>query len=187
MHAAIHPSSVDLISILPASSDLSSSDKALAQEVGAETLLGRKLAKLGTKDWDYILIDTPPTLGILTLNALVAARELIVPVEGHVLALAGLAQLVDTIEVVRERLNPALALSGIVACRIDARTRHSRDVVDSLRERFGGTVYGTVIRENIRLAEAPSFGKPITLYDSASTGAHDYRQLAHEVMRQEAR
>jgi chromosome partitioning protein len=137
--------------------------------------------------WDYVLLDCPPTLGVLTVNALAAARELLVPVEAHVMALSGLAQLLHTVEVVKERLNPKLAISGILACRVDARTRHAREVVERLRERSGNLVYKTVIRENIRLAECPSFGQPITQYDPRSAGAADYRALAAEVIRQEGR
>ena len=101
------------------------------------------------------------------------------------MALTGLAQLLQTVEVVRERLNPALRIAGIVACRVDLRTRHAREVVEELRTRFGPQVYETIIRENVRLAEAPSFAQPITEYDPHSAGAQDYRALAHELMAQE--
>ncbi len=110
--------------------------------------------------------------------------EILVPVEAHVLPLNGLVQIMGTIDVVRERLNPALTLSGILACRV-TRTRHGREVVDSLRERFGTRVFRTVIRESIRLAECPSFGVPITSYAAGSPGAQDYLALADEVMEQE--
>lgn len=169
---------------IPATKALTGIERALAREMGAETTLRRKLA--GAPDrWDYVLIDTPPTLGMLTLNALAAARELIIPVAAHVLALAGVAQLVETMGVVRERLNPNLALAGIVACRVDSRTRHCAEVVASLRETFGAQVYPTEIRENIRLAEAPSFKQSIMDYSAASTGAVDYRALAGDVISQE--
>jgi len=134
-----------------------------------------------------VLIDCPPTLGVLTVNALVAVAELLVPVEAHVMALSGLAQLLQTVEVVRDRLNPELRVSGILACRVDFRTRHAREVVEQLRRRSGSLVYQTVIRENVRLAECPSFGQPITLYDPKSAGAADYRALADEIISQEGR
>ena len=122
---------------------------------------------------------------MLTINALTAAQELLVPVEAHVMALSGLAQLLHTVEVVQERLNAGLKISGILACRVDSRTRHAREVVEELRERSGSLVYRTVIRENIRLAECPSFGQPITQYDPKCAGSVDYRNLAQEIISQE--
>jgi chromosome partitioning protein len=174
------------VDVVPATRALQGIERALAREVGAELTLQRKLRAPDAAGWDYVLIDTPPTLGILTLNGLTAARELIVPVETHVLALAGVAQLVETFIAVRERLNPELAIAGIVACRVDNRTRHSADVVERLRDTFKGTMYRTEIRENIRLAEAPSFRRSILEYDARSSGAADYRALAVEVLAQEA-
>ena len=174
------------LNIVPSSTWLVEVEKALAGEVGAETILRRHLARLPSK-WDYVLIDCPPTLGILTVNALAAVKEVLVPVEAHVLALGGLAQLLQTIKVVKERLNPELRVTGILACRVDYRTRHAQEVVDQLRERFGELVFKTVIRENVRLAECPSFGMPITLYDPSSAGAIDYQELAEEIIRQEGR
>ena len=174
------------VDVVPATRALQGIERALAREVGAELTLQRKLRAPDAAGWDYVLIDTPPTLGILTLNGLAAARELIVPVETHVLALAGVAQLVETFIAVRERLNPELAIAGVVACRVDSRTRHSVDVVERLRDTFKGTMYRTEIRENIRLAEAPSFRRSILEYDARSSGAADYRALAQEVLAQEA-
>lgn len=169
------------LDIVPSSTWLVGAEKALAGEVGAETLLRRKLRPL-QKIYDVTLIDTPPTLGVLTIGALVAADEVLVPVEAHVMALNGLAQLLQTVDTVRERLNDALVLGGIVACRVDVRTRHSLEVVEELRQRFPVEVFATVVRENIRLAEAPSFGQPITLYEPKSAGAEDYRALADEML-----
>jgi chromosome partitioning protein len=182
-----YPSQTAGVAVVPATRSLQGIERALAREVGAELTLQRKLRSPDAARWDYVLIDTPPTLGMLTLNALSAAHELIVPVEAHVLALAGVAQLVETMNTVRERLNPALALAGIVACRVDSRTRHSGEVVDSLRRKFRDSMYQTEIRENIRLAEAPSFRQSILDYDPRSSGAADYRALAAEVVGQEAR
>lgn len=172
------------VDAIPATKALSGIERALAGEVGAEMALRRKISAAPAQ-WDYILIDTPPTLGILTLNALTAAREVIVPVAAHVLGLAGVAQLKETIAVVRERLNPDLTVAGIVASRVDSRPRHCADVVASLRETFGSEVYATEIRENIRLAEAPSFKRSILEYSNNSPGAADYRALAEDVIRQE--
>jgi len=183
----VQPTGTPGVDLVPSSAWLVGVEKILAGEVGAETILRRHLESLPQDRWDYVLMDCPPTLGVLTLNALAAARELLVPVEAHVMALSGLAQLLHTVGVVKERLNPELAVSGILACRVDGRTRHAREVVERLRERSGNLVYKTVIRENIRLAECPSFGQPITQYDSRSAGAADYRALATEVMQQERR
>ena len=171
------------VTVAPASAWLVGVEKALAGEVGTETLLKRAIGKL--KNYDYVILDCPPSLGLLTINALTAARELLIPVEAHVLALAGLAQLLETMEKVKERLNPTLAIAGILACRVDHRTRHAQDIEEQLRKRFGRQVYAATIRENIRLAEAPSFGQAILQYDSSSSGAADYRALATLVIKQE--
>ena len=177
---------IDGVQVVPATRALQGAERALAGEVGAELALRRKLESSDAARWDYVMFDTPPNLGILTLNALAAAGELMIPVEAHVLALAGVAQLLDTMKTVKQRLNPALALAGVVACRVDARTRHSVDVVDSLRQRFKEQVYKAEIRENVRIAKAPSFRRSILAYDTRSSGAADYRALAVEVMRQES-
>jgi chromosome partitioning protein len=171
------------VSIVPSSSWLVGIEKALAGEVGTETILRPKVAAL--KGWDYILLDCPPTLGTLTVNALTSAEEVLVPVESHVMALNGLVQLIATVNAVKERLHPPLRIAGVLACRVDARTRHALEVVEQLREKFGCLVYRAIIRENIRLAECPSFGVPITQYDTNSHGAEDYRALAGEVIEQE--
>jgi chromosome partitioning protein len=180
----VHHTGAAGVELIPSSPWLVGVEKVLAGEVGAETILKRSLEQL-PGHWDYVLIDCPPTLGVLTVNALAAVRELLVPVEAHVMALGGLAHLLNTVEVVRQRLNPELWVSGILACRVDLRTRHAREVVEQLRARSGELVYRTVIRENIRLAECPSFGQPITQYDPKSAGAADYRALAAEIMAQE--
>jgi chromosome partitioning protein len=177
--------SVAGVDVVPSSSWLVGAEKFLAGELGAETILRRNLEAIKEGHWDYALIDCPPTLGVLTVNALVATSEVLVPVEAHVMALSGLAQLIETVQLVRERLNPELRITGILACRVDARTRHSQEVVEQLRERFGDLVYRSIIRENVRVAEAPSFTAPITFYDKRSYGAADYRTLAEEVIEQE--
>jgi chromosome partitioning protein len=183
----IQPTQVSGVDLAPSSPWLVGVEKVLAGEVGSETILRRNLEILPQGRWDYMLLDCPPTLGILTVNALAAMREVLVPVEAHVMALSGLAHLLNTVGIVRDRLNPGLAVSGILACRVDGRTRHAKEVVEHLRKRSGDLVYQTVIRENIRLAECPSFGQPITQYDPKSAGAADYRALAQEVIRQEGR
>jgi chromosome partitioning protein len=181
----IQPTDVAYISIIPASSWLIGLEKRLAHEVGAEIILKQKIAALSAASWDYVIFDCPPALGILTVNALTAAHEIIVPVEARIMALSGLVQLLETVQVIKERLNPKLQISGIVPCRVDYRTNHAKEVVKELRSSFKDKMYKTAIRENIRLSEAPSHTKPITQYDANSNGAHDYRLLAAEVMRQE--
>ena len=176
---------VEGISVVPASSWLFGLEKALANEVGAETILRQRFQALGDTV-DYVVIDCPPTLGILTVNALTACEEVLVPVEARIMALAGLVQLLQTVDIVRHRLNNNLKISGIVACRFDVRTKHAKEIVDELRTKFGALVYQTVIRENVRLSEAPSFGLPIMQYDKDSNGAKDYEALADEVIKQEA-
>lgn len=169
------------VDLVPSSAWLVGAEKALAGEVGAETLLRRRLRAVADS-YDAALIDTPPTLGVLTVGALVAADEVLVPVEAHVMALNGLAQLLQTVDAVRDRLNEGLRILGVAACRVDMRTRHSQEVVDELRKRFPAETFRTVIRENVRLAEAPSFGQPVTAYDTRSAGAEDHRALAAEVL-----
>jgi chromosome partitioning protein len=176
--------SVNGFSLIPSSPWLIGIDKALAGEVGTETILQRKLGH-GPAGVDYLLIDCPPNLSILTVNALAAVREILVPVEAHVMALNGLAQLIQTIDMVKERLNPTLKISGILPCRVDLRTRHSHEVINELKKHFGSLVCNVCIRENVRVAECPSFKQPITQYDTKSAGAEDYRRLAAEMIKQE--
>ena len=173
------------VSIIPSSPRLAAAERALAGDSGAETILREKLAELPAELFDYVLIDCPGSLGLLTGNALTAVREVLIPVESHVMGVQGLAQLLQRVEQVRKRLNPDLVVGGILACRVDSRTRHSIEIVETLRERFPDKTYQTVIRENVRLAECPSMGCPIMAYAPASAGSEDYRKLAEEVMRQE--
>jgi chromosome partitioning protein len=175
------------LSVIASSSWLIGAEKALAREVGAELLFRKAVRKLPQDRWDYALIDCPPSLGLLTVSALAAVDAVLIPVEAHVMALAGVASLFQTIEVVQDRLNPGLTVCGILACRVDGRTRHAQEVVEQLRGRFGNVVYKSVIRENVRIAEAPSFAQPITQYEPRSAGAEDYRALAVEMLRQEKR
>jgi chromosome partitioning protein len=169
------------IDIAQSSRWLVGAEKSLANEVGAESILKRQIQSF-PKKWDFVIIDTPPTLGILTINALNAAQEVVIPIEAHILALNGLAQLLQTLNLVKERLNESLAIRGILACRVDLRTKHSSEVIEEIKKRFPKQVFETIIRQNIKLAECPSFSKPITQYDSRSSGAEDYRSLANEIL-----
>ncbi|MDO8692602.1 MAG: ParA family protein [Sheuella sp.] len=178
----IAPTNLDGVSIVSGSRELANFEKAVAGEIAVETRLKRRLIGLDSSKWDFVLVDTPPTLGLITLNALSCAKELIVPVTTHVLSLSGVAQLVETLEEVKEVLNPSLNILGFVACRVDSRTRHSKEILELLINQFGDKVLKSTIRESIRLAEAPSFQLSINQYGSKSSAADDYRALAAEVI-----
>jgi chromosome partitioning protein len=173
---------IEGVSLLAGSRELSNLDKALAGELSVETILKRRLAKLNAKSFDYVLIDTPPTLGLITLNALAASKDILIPLTTHVMSLSGVAQMFRTVEQVRDVLNPDLNVLGLVASRVDLRTRHAKDVLATLLERFGDKLLKSHIYENVRLAEAPSFQQSILTYNPNSTAAQNYRDLADEVI-----
>ncbi len=181
----IEKTEIERLHIAASSPLLAGVEKALAKHVNPENILKEKVSKLPGHPWDYILIDCPPTLGILSLNALTFAKEVLIPVEAHVMALHGLVQLLKTINTVKQHLNPQLDIAGILACRVDNRTKHSQEVLDQLKRRFDSKLYKSFIRENIKLAEAPLHLKPINLYDKNSKGTKDYCQLAKELINQE--
>ncbi len=133
-------------------------------------------------EYDYVIVDCPPSLGLLTVNTLTAANSVIVPIQCEYFALEGLGQLMNTISLVRQHLNPALEIEGALLTMYDSRLNLSRQVADEVRQHFQSRVYDTVIARNVRLSEAPSFGKPIILYDIMSTGAENYLSLAREVL-----
>jgi len=182
----VQKTDVPNVEIVASSQWLAGVEKALSGQPGAEIILQREFEdSISQGPWDYVLMDCSPSLGILTINALAAANEILVPVEAHVLALYGFTYLLQVVDMIQERLNPSLEISGILACRVNERNRLTKDVVEKLRKHFGQIVFNTMIRENIRLAEAPSFGLPITQYDTGCNGAQDYRALAKEVIKQE--
>lgn len=184
VETAIEKTELANLSIIPSSSILAGVEKALANEVASEMILKNKFLKMEGPGYDFLLIDCPPTLGILSLNALTVAKEVLIPVEAHVMALHGLVQLLKTIQLVTQRINPELKISGILPCRVDFRTKHSQEVLGQLKSRFENQVCKSVIRENIRLAEAPLHVKPIIHYDSSCHGSSDYRALAQEILGQ---
>ncbi len=173
------------VAIVPASAWLAGAEKALEWNGASLTLFQRSVRALPREQWDYLLVDCPPTLGILTANALVGVTEVLIPVEAHHMSLPGVDRVLTSVETLKKHLNETLEVTGILACRVDPRTRHSREVVQELRSRYGNLVFATEVRENVRLAEAPAAGLPINLYDSRSKGALDYRDLANEIMGQE--
>ncbi len=171
----------DGLALAPASLLLSAADLELGGVIGRELLLKKALAPV-LENYDYTIIDCPPSLGLLSLNGLVAATRVIVPVQSEFLALHGVRQLLDTIDQVRAAYNPALRIGGVLLCLHDSRRRLSKSVADTVREYFGQLVFETVIRTNVALAEAPAKGCSIFRYDARSTGAEDYRKLAQEVV-----
>lgn len=183
LNTIILKTKINNLDLVASSPVLSGVEKVLANEVAAELILKNKLKQTGMQ-WDYVLIDCPPNLGMLSLNALSAAQEVMVPVETHVMALHGLVQLLKTISLVKERLNPHLKISGILPCRVDLRTKHSKEVLKQLKQRFEGKVYHSVIRENVKLAEAPLHLMPISYYDKQCHGTKDYEELACEILNQ---
>ena len=164
--------------------DLAGADMALSSQIGRERALEKALAPIKDR-YDYILIDTPPSLGLLTVNAFVAATGVIVPVQTEYLSLRGLVQLENTLSMVRENLNPRVEIIGIVPTMYDKRLTHSREADEILRENFGELVYNTRIRKTIRFAEAPVKGASVLAYDPSGEAAAMYRDLAKEVLRGE--
>ena len=168
------------LSLAPASLLLSAADLELGGIIGRELLLRRALEPIA-EAYDYILIDSPPSLGLLSLNGLVASSRVIVPVQSEFLALHGVRQLLDTIDQVRSAYNPSLRIGGVLLCLHDSRRRLSKTVADTVKEYFGELVFKTIIRTNVALAEAPAKGVSIFRYDPRSSGAEDYRNLAEEI------
>lgn len=169
--------------LVPSGINLISTESQLAGDATSGLILREKLYRSSIQ-WDYVFIDCPPSLGLLSINALVASSELIVPVESQAMALRGLGSLMQTVEEVGERTNLSLNLSGIVICRM-RNTNLSKDVINVVKNRFKDNVFNTIIRENVRIGEAPSFQEPVLLYAPDSNGAQDYLQLAKEVIKQE--
>jgi chromosome partitioning protein len=177
----IEPTSVKNLFIAPSNLDLAGAEIELVPAMGRETRLKRALDPI-IDQFDIVLIDCPPSLGLLTVNALTAASEVIVPVQCQYFALEGLAQLEMNIGLIAKNLNPTLSITKIICTMFDSRTNLSADVVADVRKRFGARVCQTVIPLNVRIAEAPSYAKPITTFDSGSAGAKAYRKVAKEVL-----
>lgn len=169
------------LEILPATIQLAGAEIELANSVSREIRLKSSLKNI-KEQYDYIFIDCPPSLGLLTLNALTAADGVIIPIQCEYYALEGLGQLMNTINLIQKHLNTQLEISGIVLTMFDARTNLSIQVVDEVKEHFKGKVFRTIIPRNVRLSEAPSHGQPITRYDIKSKGAQVYIDLAREVI-----
>lgn len=169
------------LDVVPSSLLLSAADLELGGVIGREVILKRALAEV-ENDYDVFIVDCPPALGLLSLNALAAVERVIIPVQSEYLALHGVRQLLDTIEQVRSVYNPTLSVGGVLICLHDNRKRLARAVYDTIKTYFGELVFDTVIRENVSLAEAPASGQSIFEYSARSSGAEDYTALAEEVL-----
>jgi chromosome partitioning protein len=180
-HDVLVRTSVDGLDLLPSNIDLSGAEVQLVHEVGREFVLGRVLTPV-IPDYDVILIDCQPSLGLLTVNALACADGVIVPLECEYFALRGVALLMETIEKVSSRLSPKLAVDGVLATMYDSRTLHTREVLANVVQGFGETVFHTVISRTVRFPDATVAGEPITQFDPTSNGASAYRELAKEVL-----
>ncbi len=170
--------------VIPGNADLTAAEIQLMDEKNRERKLSDALLQI-KNDYDYIFIDCPPSLNMLTINAMVAANSLLIPMQCEYYSLEGLSALLDTMKSIRERLNPTLHLEGILRTMVDPRSRLTKDVSDQLLEYFKGSVFRTYIPRNVRLAEAPSHGMPVILYDKKSRGALAYVALAGEMIRKE--
>ena len=159
--------------------------KEMKEHPNKASILKNKFANIDPKRWDYVIFDCSPGLNLTTLNAMGAANEIIIPVVAQSLALYGVLSLLETLESVQAKLNPNLNITGILPCRVDQNIKHNMEIVDILIEKFGVLVYNTYIREDIKIAESPSFTQTIFQYDPKSIGAHDYRSFAAEVIAQE--
>ena len=181
VNEAIQSTELDYLNIIPATISLVGAEVELVNMISRETRL--KKAVLSVQDhYDYIIIDCPPSLGLLTINTLTAANSVIIPIQCEYYALEGLGQLMNTVNLVKENLNPSLQIEGVLLTMYDGRLNLSRQVSDEVRKHFNSKVYETMISRNVRLSEAPSFGKPIILYDILSTGAENYLSLTKEVL-----
>ena len=181
--AVLH-TSVENLDLIPANVDLAGAEIEMVQLEGREKRLQKAIDKI-RNDYDYIFIDCPPSLGLLTINSLSAVESVLIPIQCEFYALEGVSQLMSTIELVRKNLKPDLEVEGVVLSMFDGRTNLSIQVVQEVKKYFGAKVYSTVIPRNIRLAEAPSFGMPIVEYDPRSKGAEAYREFAEEFLERE--
>ena len=179
----LQPTAVNNLSLAPSNLDLTGAEVELVGMLGREYKLKKALDK-ERENFDFVIIDSPPSLGLLTINALCASDSIIIPVQCEFYALEGLTQLVNTIKLVKDNLNPNLAIEGVVLTMADYRTNLTKEVIQEARAYFKEKVYATVIPRNIRLTEAPSFGKPVALYDKESIGAQKYEQLSKEILGQ---
>ncbi|MEP1152252.1 MAG: ParA family protein [Balneola sp.] len=178
----IRSTELDFLDLIPAHINLVGAEIEMIDREDRERILDKAIGDLRDK-YDFIIIDCPPSLGLLTINALTASDSIVIPVQCEYFALEGLGQLLNTIKIVRQHLNPELDIEGVLLTMYDTRTRLSNQVAEEVKRYFDDRVFKSVISRNIRLAEAPSFGKPALLYDSTSTGSKNYLSLAREIIK----
>ena len=177
----IMPSVQERLDVMPSDVDLAGAEIELLDMKDKESILKKNLMLLNNK-YDFIIIDCPPSLNLLTINALTAANTVLVPIQCEYYALEGLSQVLKTVNLVKKKMNPNLEIEGVVFTMYDSRTNLSLEVVENVKEHLNENIYKTIIPRNVRLAEAPSYGMPINMYDSRSSGAENYRLLAAEVI-----
>jgi chromosome partitioning protein len=178
---AVVKTEMPFLSLMPSHINLVGAEVELVDVENRERIIQETVAKL-KNDYEYIFIDCPPSLGLLTLNGLVAADSVLIPVQCEYFALEGLGQLLNTITIVQGNLNPKLFIEGVLMTMFDGRLRLSNQIVEEVKKHFGDKVYSTVITRNVRLSEAPSYGKPVLLYEAVSSGARNYMELAREFL-----
>ena len=170
------------LDLLPSNINLVGAEIEMVDMDGRENLLGKMLKKI-SDNYEYIIIDCPPSLGLLTLNALSTSNSVLIPVQCEYFALEGLGQLLNTINIVKQHYNKELTIEGVLLTMFDIRLRLSKQVADEVKKYFGEKVFKTIIHRNVRISESPSFGKPIILYDAVSTGSKNYMALASEILK----
>ena len=183
-HELIVKTEMPYLSLLPSDINLVGAEVELVEFENREMVMRGVVEKV-RNEYDYIFIDCPPSLGLLTLNALVAADTVLIPVQCEYYALEGLGQLLNTITIVQRGLNTKLEIEGVLMTMFDSRLRLSNQIVDEVKKHFGEKVYRTIISRNVRLSEAPSFGKPVLLYEAVSSGAKNYMELAKEFLKRQ--
>ena len=181
INAALCHTEIEGLDLVPARIELSAAEVELIQELSRETKLKRAIAEL-KENYDYILIDCPPSLGLLTVNALTAAGSVLIPMQCEYFAMEGLGQLINTINLIKENLNPDLIIEGILLTMYDARNNLSKEVMNQVKTHFPDKAFNTVVPRAVALSEAPSFGKPIILYQAKSKGTECYIELAKEIL-----
>ncbi len=186
LSSCVKDTALEWLQVVPAHRNLAGAEIELVSQIGREFFLRNLLQEIREK-YDYLLIDCPPSLGLLTVNALVAADSVLIPIQCEYFALEGVSDLVRTVQMIRSSVNPGLELEGALLTMYDERTNLSQQVVEEIRGFFKDQVFDTVIPRNVRLGEAPSFGKPVLLYEIKSKGAQSYLKLAKELMAHEAK
>ena len=181
LEQAIRDTEIELLSIVPSTINLTGAEVELVNLMGREYRLKKAVQEM-SREFDYLLVDCPPSLGLLTVNGLTMADSMIIPIQCEYYALEGLGQLMNTVRLIQENLNSSLKIEGVLMTMADFRTKLTKEVINEVRKHFGDKVYNTVIPRTIKLSEAPGFGKPIALYDDQSPGAIKYEQVVCEIL-----